>query len=117
MELALARAGVDPGDAVFIGDTPETDGKAGRAAGVDFVLLHRPGAMTARPAEVQPCQGAPLCSAELRAGGAADPGLCLLAELAAGGGQWHAFALHHDDADAGGGDGRGDHALYPQRDA
>jgi len=41
---ALARAGVLPGAAVFIGDTAETDGAAAAAAGVDFVLLRRPGA-------------------------------------------------------------------------
>jgi len=40
---ALMRAGVAPADAIFIGDTPETDGASARAAGVAFVLLHRPG--------------------------------------------------------------------------
>jgi pyridoxal phosphatase len=40
---ALMRAGVAPTDAVFIGDTPETDGASAQAAGVAFVLLHRPG--------------------------------------------------------------------------
>lgn len=43
---ALMRAGVLPGAAVFIGDTPETDGTAAAAAGVEFILLHRPGAAT-----------------------------------------------------------------------
>lgn len=40
---ALLRAGVAPTDAIFIGDTLETDGMSARAAGVAFVLLHRPG--------------------------------------------------------------------------
>lgn len=40
---ALLRAGVSPADAIFIGDTPETDGASAQAAGVAFVLLHRPG--------------------------------------------------------------------------
>jgi len=39
---ALARAGVAPADAVFLGDTDATDGAAARAAGVPFVLLRRP---------------------------------------------------------------------------
>lgn len=42
--LALARAGVAPADAVFLGDTPETDGRAAAAAGIDFVHIARPGA-------------------------------------------------------------------------
>lgn len=41
--MALTRAGVAPTDAIFIGDTPETDGASAQAAGVAFVLLHRPG--------------------------------------------------------------------------
>lgn len=41
--LALMRAGVAAADAVFIGDTPETDGAAAHAAGLAFVLLQRPG--------------------------------------------------------------------------
>lgn len=40
---ALMRAGVAPADAIFIGDTLETDGASANAAGVEFVLLHRPG--------------------------------------------------------------------------
>ncbi len=44
LRRALARAGVLPGAAVFIGDTAATDGAAARAAGIDFVLLRRPGA-------------------------------------------------------------------------
>lgn len=40
---ALIRAGIAPADAIFIGDTQETDGASARAAGVAFVLLHRPG--------------------------------------------------------------------------
>lgn len=47
LRRALARAGVLPGAAVFIGDTAETDGAAARAAGIDFVLLRRPGARIA----------------------------------------------------------------------
>lgn len=38
----LKRAGVKADDAVFIGDTPTTDGKAALAAGVPFVLIRRP---------------------------------------------------------------------------
>jgi HAD superfamily hydrolase (TIGR01450 family) len=53
--LALTHAGVIPCDAVFIGDTPETDGVAARSAGVEFVLLHRPGALATQTPEVQPC--------------------------------------------------------------
>lgn len=48
---ALAAAGVCASEAIFLGDTPETDGIAARRAGIDFVLLHRPGAAT-RPEEV-----------------------------------------------------------------
>ena len=55
LQLALARAGVAPADAVFIGDTPETDGAAARAAGVEFVLLRRPGTLSGTPPEAQPC--------------------------------------------------------------
>ncbi|CUH65073.1 Ribonucleotide monophosphatase NagD [Thalassovita gelatinovora] len=40
---ALRRACVTPDEAVFIGDTEETDGVAATAAGVDFVRLVRPG--------------------------------------------------------------------------
>lgn len=40
---ALRRANATPGAAVFIGDTPETDGVAATAAGVEFVQLARPG--------------------------------------------------------------------------
>lgn len=43
LRIALARAGVAPGDAVYLGDTPETDGEAARAAGVAFVRIVRPG--------------------------------------------------------------------------
>ncbi len=55
LQLALARAGVAAGDAIFIGDTPETDGVAARAAGVEFVLLRRPGSLPAKALEAQPC--------------------------------------------------------------
>jgi len=41
---ALEQAGVNPQDAVFLGDTPATDGVAAGKAGIDFVLLHPPGA-------------------------------------------------------------------------
>ena len=40
--MALARAGVPPEDAVFLGDTPETDGRAAAAAGIDFVHIAPP---------------------------------------------------------------------------
>lgn len=46
---ALRRAGVAPAAAVFIGDTAETDGGAAAAAGVEFVLLARPGKHTPVP--------------------------------------------------------------------
>ena len=55
LQLALARAGVAPADAVFIGDTPETDGAAAHAAGVEFVLLRRPGTPAHATPEAQPC--------------------------------------------------------------
>lgn len=55
LHLALARAGVAPRDAVFIGDTPDTDGITARSVGVDFVLLRRPGALATKAPEVQPC--------------------------------------------------------------
>lgn len=42
-QLALDRAGVTAADAVFIGDTPETDGIAAQQVGIEFVLLRRPG--------------------------------------------------------------------------
>lgn len=45
IRLALARTGVLPKDAVFLGDTDATDGAAARAANVPFVLLRRPGAV------------------------------------------------------------------------
>lgn len=44
VRLALARAGVAAAAAVFLGDTPETDGIAAGRAGIDFVLIRRPGA-------------------------------------------------------------------------
>ncbi|MFC2968248.1 HAD-IIA family hydrolase [Acidimangrovimonas pyrenivorans] len=55
---ALARAGVAPGEAVFLGDTPETDGRAAATAGVEFVLLARPLARpdgTIRTQEIVTC--------------------------------------------------------------
>jgi pyridoxal phosphatase len=39
---ALARAAVLPGAAVYIGDTPQTDGAAAAAAGVEFVQIAAP---------------------------------------------------------------------------
>jgi pyridoxal phosphatase len=44
LRIALARAGVAPGEAVYLGDTPETDGEAARAAGVPFIRIARPAA-------------------------------------------------------------------------
>jgi HAD superfamily hydrolase (TIGR01450 family) len=46
---ALARAAVLPGAAVYIGDTPQTDGAAAAAAGVEFVQIAPPMAMVATP--------------------------------------------------------------------
>lgn len=40
----LARAGVLPAAAVYIGDTPATDGRAAAAAGVEFVQIAPPAA-------------------------------------------------------------------------
>jgi pyridoxal phosphatase len=40
--LALARADATASEAVYLGDTPETDGLAARAAGVEFVQIARP---------------------------------------------------------------------------
>lgn len=40
--LALARAGVAADRAVFLGDTPETDGEAARRAGIRFVHIAAP---------------------------------------------------------------------------
>lgn len=48
---ALRRAGVAPDAAVFIGDTPETDGRAAAAAGVEFLCLARPGAAAPKTVE------------------------------------------------------------------
>ena len=42
VHAALAHAGVAASAAVFLGDTDATDGKAARAASVEFVLLRRP---------------------------------------------------------------------------
>ena len=56
LRLALTRAGVAPEAAIFIGDTPETDGIAATAVGMDFVLLRRPGLpCLARTPEVLSC--------------------------------------------------------------
>lgn len=43
LTTALARAGVDPAEAVMLGDTDATDGAAARAAGIAFHLVERPG--------------------------------------------------------------------------
>ncbi len=45
---ALTRAGVLPGAAVYIGDTPQTDGAAAAAAGVEFVQIAAPMAASAQ---------------------------------------------------------------------
>lgn len=42
LALALARAGASAADAVYLGDTHETDGLAARAAGVEFIQIARP---------------------------------------------------------------------------
>lgn len=42
--IALARAGVAADQAVFLGDTPETDGEAARQAGIRFVRIAAPAA-------------------------------------------------------------------------
>lgn len=47
--LALSRAGASPADAVYLGDTPETDGLAAKAAAVEFVQIVRPGGDAAGP--------------------------------------------------------------------
>ncbi|EKF17350.1 HAD-IIA family hydrolase [Nitratireductor pacificus] len=47
IDIALERAGATRGDALFIGDNPETDGLAARAAGVAFIHIEAPGALPA----------------------------------------------------------------------
>ncbi len=47
---ALASAGAAPDEAVFLGDTPATDGVAARAAGVAFLRIRPPGAEARAPA-------------------------------------------------------------------
>lgn len=54
LKLALARAGAAPADAVYLGDTPETDGLAAQAAGVEFVQIARPGANHTAQTQVAP---------------------------------------------------------------
>ena len=39
--LALQRAGIDPAEAIFVGDNPGTDGGIARNAGIPFVHLVR----------------------------------------------------------------------------
>ena len=51
---ALARAAVVPGASVYIGDTPQTDGAAAAAAGVEFVQIAPPMAAPA-PTGVLSC--------------------------------------------------------------
>ncbi len=55
LRIALARAGVAARDAVYLGDTPETDGEAARAAGVPFIRIARPAAAPAPQPEAAPC--------------------------------------------------------------
>lgn len=55
LRIALHRAGVAPGDAVCLGDTPETDGEAARAAGVPFIRIARPASAPAPMSEVAAC--------------------------------------------------------------
>jgi ribonucleotide monophosphatase NagD (HAD superfamily) len=42
LQVALIRAGIEPADAIMIGDTAVTDGAAASAAGVTFRLVERP---------------------------------------------------------------------------
>ena len=59
---ALARSAASAGDAVFIGDTASTDGRAAHAAGVPFLLIRRPGDEAASlPRTVAIAQGAVSC--------------------------------------------------------
>ncbi len=51
--IALARAGVAADRAVFLGDTPETDGQAAQRAGIRFVHIAAP--MAAAAAQGAPC--------------------------------------------------------------
>jgi pyridoxal phosphatase len=55
LRIALHRAGVAPGDAVCLGDTPETDGEAARAAGVPFIRIARPACAPVPKSEVAAC--------------------------------------------------------------
>lgn len=55
VRIALARAGAVPADAVFLGDTPETDGAAARAAGVPFIRIARPATAPAPMSEAAAC--------------------------------------------------------------
>lgn len=55
LRIALSRAAVAPGDAVYLGDTPETDGEAARAAGVPFIQIARPAGAPAPRIEVAAC--------------------------------------------------------------
>jgi pyridoxal phosphatase len=42
LDLALNAAGVRADQAIFLGDTPSTDGAAAAASGIPFVLIARP---------------------------------------------------------------------------
>ena len=39
--LALERSGIDPGEAVYVGDHPRIDVEGARAVGMDAVLIDR----------------------------------------------------------------------------
>lgn len=47
VDLALSAAGVRADQAIFLGDTPATDGAAADASGMPFVLIARPQPVTA----------------------------------------------------------------------
>ncbi len=42
LDMALTKAGVRADQAIFLGDTPSTDGMAAGASGVPFILIARP---------------------------------------------------------------------------
>lgn len=51
IDEALRRAGAAPGEALFIGDNPATDGAGAARAGLDFALIRGPSANAAAGAE------------------------------------------------------------------
>jgi pyridoxal phosphatase len=57
----LEAAGLPAPAAVFLGDSEATDGAAARAAGVEFVLIRRPGAAPAAPREARADREAARC--------------------------------------------------------